>query len=160
MNKKVLVIYYSLQGHTKEVSNLIKDAIGADTFELELEKPYNLVTATTLGSRHTKKDFTPTLKKHVDNIEDYDVIFVGSPIWWYTLTPPVLTFLKEHNLENKTVVPFCTHAGNHGSFFEKFKNNCKGTNIKESKDFHSSKLKDKESLKSEVEEWVQTILKI
>jgi flavodoxin len=53
----------------------------------------------------------PALESALDDVESYDTVFVGSPNWWNTLAPPVATFLSEHDLSGKTVVPFCSHGG-------------------------------------------------
>ncbi len=55
--------------------------------------------------------FKPPIKAKVTNIKEYDIVFVGSPNWRNTIAPPVMTFLSEHDLSGKTVVPFITHAG-------------------------------------------------
>lgn len=157
MKKNILIAYYSLQGHTQEISNMIRTATGGDIFEIELKKPYNLATAYTIGLIHARNGHEPSLKKQVPNIEAYDVIFIGSPIWWYTFVSPIKSFLKENNLENKTVVPFCTHAGDYGDFFEKFKKLCQNSKIMKGKDFHNSKSKDRNALENEIEKWVREI---
>ena len=52
----------------------------------------------------------PALTSHVDNMEEYDIVFLGFPNWWYTLPMPVLTFVDEYDWSGKTVVPFVTHG--------------------------------------------------
>lgn len=157
-NKKILIVHYSLQGHTKEIASNIKELTGGDIFEIELEKPYSLATAYTVGLVHAKKGVTPTLKNHVTNIDDYDAIFIGSPIWWYTISPPILSFIEEYNLDNKTIIPFCTHAGNFGDYFEKFNNKCSTSKILKGNDFHNRGSKDKKELSIKVEEWITEVL--
>lgn len=160
MGKKILIAYYSLQGHTREISNMIQRVTGGDIFEIELKKPYSLVTSYTIGLMHTRSGYEPSLKKQVLSLEDYDVIFIGSPIWWFTFAPPIMSFLKENNLENKTVVPFCTHAGNYGDFFEKFKKLCPNSKVMKGSDFHNSKSKDQNALENEIERWVHEFIEI
>ncbi|MHC1684703.1 MAG: flavodoxin [Clostridiaceae bacterium] len=157
-NKKILIVHYSLQGHTKEIASNIKELTGGDIFEIELEKPYNLATAYTVGLVHAKKGTAPTLKNHLANINDYDAIFIGSPIWWYTISPPILSFIEEYNLENKIIIPFCTHAGNFGDYFEKFNSKCSRSKVLKGNDFHNKESKDKKELKSKVENWVLEVL--
>lgn len=153
-NKKILIVYYSLQSNTSKIANIIHEVTEGDIFEIKLEKPYNLATSATIGLMHTRNGHTPALKNHVVDIEAYDVIFVGSPIWWYTATPPIMSFLKEYNLENKTVIPFCTHGGNYGDFFTKIKNHCPNSIIIEDSDFTNIKTKNQDELKKRVERFV------
>lgn len=56
-------------------------------------------------------DYKPPIKTKIEDIEKYDIIFVGTPNWWSTIAPPVATFLTQHNLSGKTIIPFITHGG-------------------------------------------------
>lgn len=111
--KKVLVVYYSHSGNTKEVANQIKEATGADIFEVVPEKAYptEYQAVVDQAKKEIAEGHKPAIKGKVKNIEQYDVIFVGSPCWWSTMAPPVATFLSEYDLSGKTIVPFMTHEG-------------------------------------------------
>lgn len=89
---KVLVVYYSLTGHTKEIADKIKTLTGADAFRLETAEP--LPTGAKLHL--TIKDQLKTKKypalKQMPDLTGYDVVFVGAPVWWYTAATPVLSF--------------------------------------------------------------------
>lgn len=158
MNKKVLVVYYSLQGSARRVGDMISKVTNGDTFEIELVKPYTMITAGLLGSVQGRINKTVEIKNKLDNIEDYDTIFIGAPIWCYTLIPPILSFIKEYNLEGKIVVPFCTHAGNYGDYYEKFKANCSATKVVEGSDFFKVKKMNDTELKEQVEKFVKKVL--
>ncbi len=112
-NKKILVVYYSWSGNTREMATQIKNATGADIFEIIPEKTYpaDYNACVDQAKKEIHADFKPALKTKLDNIEKYDVIFVGSPNWWNTIAPPVATFLSAYNLSGKTIVPFMTHEG-------------------------------------------------
>lgn len=155
--KKVLIAYYSLQGHTRDISNMIQRRTCGDIFEMELEKPYNLFSSYTIGVMHTRSGYEPSLKKKVPNLQDYDAIFIGSPIWAYTFAPPIKTFIKENNLENKIVIPFCTHAGNYGDFFENINKLCPNSKVVKGRDFHNKKSKNQDALENEIEKWIYEI---
>ncbi|MDR1195056.1 MAG: NAD(P)H-dependent oxidoreductase [Endomicrobium sp.] len=111
--KKVLVVYYSKSGNTREIAKHIQNETNADIFEIETVTPYpeDYNTATKQAKEEINRGYKPPIKNKVSNIDEYDIIFVGSPNWWSTIAPPVSTFLSEHNLSGKTVVPFCTHGG-------------------------------------------------
>lgn len=111
--KKILVVYYSHSGNTKQVANKIHKKAGGDIFEIKTSHKYTSAYKehTEQAKKEIAEGFKPELTTKVDNIKKYDVIFIGTPIWWGTMAPPVLTFLSEYDLSGKTVVPFCTHGG-------------------------------------------------
>ncbi|MDE5615412.1 MAG: NAD(P)H-dependent oxidoreductase [Alphaproteobacteria bacterium] len=111
---KTLVAYYSRSGNTGTVAEIIKNATGADIFEI-----------TTLDANHYPAEYRPATevaKAEIENGEypaiasvpdmtQYDTVFVGTPCWWGTMAGPVHTFLTTADLSGKTVVPFNTHEG-------------------------------------------------
>jgi len=111
--KKILIVYFTRSGNTREMAQQIKDATGGDIFEVQPLNPYPpdyddvVDQAKSEISAHVK----PPLKSKVENIASYDVIFVGSPNWWDTIAPPVATFLSNYDLSGKTIIPFITHQG-------------------------------------------------
>ena len=101
-NKRKIVIYHSYSGHTKMIANIIKKKLDCDVLELE-----------------PKYEFS----------SDYDEIIIGSPVWWYSIIPVVREFLKENNLEGKTVIPFATNAGWLGRTFKEIEELCKNSSV-------------------------------
>lgn len=110
---KALILYFSHSGNTRECANQIHKKVGGDLVEIvpveTYPEDYDEVVAQ--AKRELKSDYRPALKTSVENIDSYDVIFVGSPNWWNTIAPPVMTFLSAHDLSGKTVAPFMTHEG-------------------------------------------------
>jgi flavodoxin len=111
--KKVLIIYYSRSGNTRELANQIHERVGGDIIELQTVKPYpdEYDAVTKQAKEELDSGSKPALKTKVEKIGSYDVIFVGTPIWWSTIAAPVKTFLSEYDFSGKTIVPFCTHGG-------------------------------------------------
>jgi len=112
-NWKALTVYYSHSGNTRECANQIHQMVGGDIVELIPLEPYpeDYDAVVEQAKREIKAGHRPALRTRVENIDSYDVIFVGSPNWWNTVAPPVVTFLSEHDLSGKATVPFITHAG-------------------------------------------------
>lgn len=110
--KKVLVAYYSYSGNTKEVAEKIAQATGADLFEIKTEgtypEAYQLMTEQ--AKQEIETGYRPKLITQIDSIGQYEVIFIGSPNWWGTITPQVSSFLETYDLSGKTVIPFITHG--------------------------------------------------
>ena len=111
--KQVLVTYFSRSGNTREMAEQIQKIMGGDIFEIQTVTPYPAENDSVIkqAKQELEAGFKPPIKQKVANIKEYDVVFVGSPNWWNTIAPPVMTFLSEHDLSGKTIVPFITHAG-------------------------------------------------
>lgn len=110
---RALVVYYSRSGNTRVVAEAIHAAVGGDIVELQPVTPYpEAYRATTdQARRELASDYKPPLKNRIEQIEAYDVVFVGSPNWWGTVAGPVRTFLSEYDLSGKRIAPFITHEG-------------------------------------------------
>lgn len=113
LNTKILIIYYSRSGNTREIANQIHERVGGDIVEIQTVEPYpdDYNAVTKQARQELDSGYKPPLKTKVETIRSYDVIFVGSPSWWSTIASPVRTFLSEHDLSGKTIVPFITHEG-------------------------------------------------
>ena len=107
---KALVLYYSQTGTTKAVAEEIAKLTGADIESIELENPYDGDFGATIQrcQEERAKGELPALKPLETNIADYDIIYLGYPIWFGTYAPPITSLLDELSLEGKTLVPFCT----------------------------------------------------
>ena len=114
-NKKILIVYYSWSEgkNTETLAKYIQEKTGADVFQIEAVKPYpsDYNKCIEVAKADINAGVKPAIKGSVKNIDDYDIIFVGTPNWWSTMAPPVLTFLTEYDLSGKTIVPFATHGG-------------------------------------------------
>ena len=111
--KKILVVYYSYSGNTQIVAKQIQKGTGGDIFELQTVNAYpkEYQAVVDQAKKEVNSGYKPALKAKVQDISQYDIIFVGSPCWWSTFAPPVRTFLTSYNLSGKTIVPFMTHEG-------------------------------------------------
>lgn len=113
MTKKFLTAYFSWGGNTKLIAEKIHSQVGGDIFRIEtaIDYPndYN-ETAYGVAKEQHDKGLMPELKNNGD-VSNYDVIFVGTPAWWYEMAPAVKTFLTKNVFNGKTIVPFITHGG-------------------------------------------------
>ena len=108
--QKKLVLYYSETGTTKTVAQELQKQLGADIESIEPVTPYsgNFQETIQRGQREMQSGETPELKPLKSKMADYDVIFIGYPIWFGTYANPIITLVKEQDFAGKTVVPFCT----------------------------------------------------
>ena len=126
-DKKVLIVYLSRTGNTKAIAEIIQKNVGGSLVAIELEKPYpeNYQTIVAQVAKENETDFLPPLKTKIENIEKYDVVFLGFPTWGMKLPPPLKSFLRQSDLSGKTVIPSNTNAGyGVGSSFQTVKDLC------------------------------------
>ena len=107
---KALVLYYSQGGTTKVVAEAIQQALGADIEEIVVVDPYDPDFNATIarGQQEMREGNFPAIRSLSSNLQDYDVIFLGYPVWFGTYANPIETVLKTADFSGKKVVPFCT----------------------------------------------------
>ncbi len=150
--KKVLVAYYSYSGNTRKIAQEIQRIVGADLFEIKplREYPRNYNDVVNQAKQEKQDDFKPELVDN-GNVEKYDVIYLGTPVWWYTISSPIRTFLSNNNFDGKTIIPFCTHGGGGASSsYDDMKKIAKGAEFK--KGFSSFEYSAKTA---EIEDWIR-----
>ena len=101
------------EGNTQVVAEKIRTLTGGDLFRIEPVKPYpaDYNETVELAKEELGKNARPELTDTVKDFADYDVIYLGYPIWWGVMPMPVLTFLESYDFSGKTIAPFCTHEG-------------------------------------------------
>lgn len=133
-DKKVLIVYLSRTNNTKAIAQIIQQQVGGKLVPIELQKPYpeNYKATVDQVAKENETGYLPPLKTQIEGIDKYDVIFVGFPTWGMQLPPPVKSFLHQHNLEGKTIIPFNTNAGyGVGSTFQTVKELCPKSKVLE-----------------------------
>lgn len=106
---KVLVAYFSYSGTTRDVANALSEKTGGDLFEILSQDGYSNVYRE--SNREIRGNERPPLTDTVENMEEYDIVFVGYPVWWHATPAPVNTFLESYDLTGKLIIPFCTRGG-------------------------------------------------
>ena len=116
-SKKVLVAYFSATGTTQKLANKIANVTGGDLFEIKPEKPYTNADLDWMDSKSRSsvemRDRTsrPAIASEADNMAQYDVVFVGFPIWWYREPSIIDTFIESYDFSGKLIIPFATSGG-------------------------------------------------
>ena len=112
-DSKVLVAYFTRTGNTRVIAHQIHRALRADLFEIEPAEPYPQEYEATVSQAVRERDgnYRPALKAEVADIRSYETVFLGLPIWGETAPPVIRSFLSQHDLSGKTLVPFITHGG-------------------------------------------------
>ena len=129
MNK--LVVYHSYTGHTKMIANMIKEKLNCDILELKPKIAFSSDYQSVVDKYQNNEKEKSTVEIEDINIDfdNYDEIIIGSPVWWYSVTPVIRSILKENNLEGKTIIPFATNAGWLGRTFKEIKELCENSNV-------------------------------
>lgn len=111
--KNILVAYSSRTGNTRQMAQLIHAAVGGDLVEIKTVHPYpdDYRATTNQAKQELESGYRPPLATTVGGMAAYDVVFVGSPCWWSTIAPAMITFLTGYDMSGKTLVPFMTHKG-------------------------------------------------
>lgn len=108
-NKRILVAYFSYSGTTQSVAEQLSSRIGADLFEIAPAEEYSSLYLR--SNREIRRGERPELSAEVENMEEYDIVFVGYPVWFHATPAPVNSFLESYDLTDKLIIPFCTSGG-------------------------------------------------
>ena len=125
--EKCLIAYFSREGNnyvsgrivnlpignTEVVAKMIQEMTESDVFRIDTVNSYpvDYTETTDVAQDELNDNARPELSNHVENMDSYNVIFLGYPNWWGTMPMPVFTFLEEYDFSGKTIIPFCTHEG-------------------------------------------------
>lgn len=157
-SKKILVVYFSATGNTKRIAQIIASDRNADIFEIVPESPY---TTEDLNSKNpdskvakekADKFIRPKIKNSIENFSQYDVVFLGYPIWWGEAPRIMNTFVESNDFNGKTVIPFVTSGNSEiGTSPNPLKEKTKGAAWKEGKRFSAS------SSEADVKKWIKKL---
>ena len=135
-----LVAYFSASGVTAKVAERLSEAIGADLYEIEPQVAYTKADLDWMDkkSRSTIEMNDPASRPAIsgqrDNMDTYDTVYVGFPIWWYVAPTIINTFLESYEFTGKTIIPFATSGGSGmGKTNEKLQSSCPGAKLIEGK---------------------------
>lgn len=169
-SKKILIVYLSRTKNTKAIAEIIHENTGGTLVALELANPYPEDYRATVDqvAKENETGYLPPLKTKIDNIQQYDMVFVGFPTWGMQLPPPMKSFLRQYDLSGKIVVPFNTNGGyGIGSSFDTVKDLCRGSKILDGYSMKGGVERDgvlfviegekEKQARSEVKKWLQKI---
>lgn len=153
-----IVIDGKVLGNTEYAAKLIADETEADIYRIEPKVPYttNHSYLVALAKEEQNKDLRPEIKTKISNFNDYDIIYVGYPIWWSDMPQILYTFFELYDFNGKTVIPFSTHGGSGlAGTVNKIKNKLTGANVLTNA-FTISR-NDMENAPTEIKEWLKEI---
>jgi flavodoxin len=156
--RKPLIAYFSHSGNTRVIAEMIQKKSGGEIFEIKAVKTYpegyDAVVAE--AKKELKSGFKPELRAKITEISQYELVYIGYPNWWGTFPAPVMTFLLEHDLEGKTIIPFCTHEGSKmGRSAANIRKLCPKSNVQDGIAIWGSEVKTAQSKVSELFEKIE-----
>lgn len=117
MSKKLLVAYFSASGVTAKAAKKLSEAVQADLYEIKPEVPYTRADLNWMDKNSRSsiemndKTSRPAITGRMADMKEYDIVFVGFPIWWYVAPTIINTFLESYDFSGKTIIPFATSGG-------------------------------------------------
>lgn len=157
---KKLVVYFSYTNNTRVIANMIKDKLGCDILELTPKIPFSSNYDEVVSEYQSNSvDNKEVLINDITiDLNSYDEIIIGTPVWWYTMCPVITTFLKKYDLSGKVICPFATNAGWLGRTFKDFEKLCPNSTVKNEMNIEFESYSDK--LRTDIDkinEWINKI---
>ncbi len=155
---KVLVIYYSWTGHTQDIAEQIAALTKGDTYRIQTQEEFKSSPA---FYARVKKELNnkiyPALAGNLPDVSNYDVVFVGAPVWWYTMATPLYSFLEKMDFKNKKVIPFSTQGSNPGTFLKDFTANAKNAQVGTYANFNNVGPKYDTAVHNKIVHWLNNL---
>ena len=171
-DKKILVVYFSRtgeeygigkisKGNTAIIAEMIAQNVNADLFEVKPATPYpdNYDACTELAKRELEQNVRPAFAANINNLAQYDTVFIGYPIWWGAIPRVMMNFLESNNFSGKTIIPFCTHGGSGLAGTEReIKTACPGAKVLDGLAIVGRTAQnDSVAAKKDVDAWLKTL---
>lgn len=155
---KVLIVYYSMSGNTRDIAQRIQKKTNADIYEIKTKEPIKKGAKLYMDiKKQIKSAEYPQLQTDFPDFTSYDIIFVGAPVWWYTAATPALSFLEQADFQGKKVVPFSTQGSNVGTFEEDFKAKTKNADILKYEKFNNISKKYDSAVDNKIAVWLNNL---
>lgn len=155
--KQILVAYFSRTGNTETLASEIGSRIGGNLFEIEPVDPYPEDYDETVERFRRERDENarPAIINEVENMEQYDIVFVGFPNWGDDMPHIVYTFLEQYDFSGKTIIPFCTNGGGgFGNSIAGLEETCPDSVLAEGFECSGSRIQNETD---EIEEWLNEL---
>ena len=142
---KTLLVYYSYTGNTKIIVDIIKSKINCDILELKPKVPFLIEDYDAIVNEYQSNESTKKCVEIEDikvDLSNYEKVVIGTPVWWYTITPVLREFIKNNDLSQKQVYAFATNAGWLGRTFKEIESYCnvkKELNVQFAEDYREHK---------------------
>lgn len=156
---KALVIFYSLEGNTRLIANMISKIAKIDILELKPKKQLNSKSffKYVWGGKQIVMNEKPELEDYQIDLNKYDFIFIGTPVWVSTYAPAIKTFIHANKISKKNIALFCCYAGTPGRTFNDLKKALPNNNIVNTISFKDPVNLEEKAIKDQLDKWLNRI---
>lgn len=155
-----LVVYFSYTGNTRMIANKIKEKLHCDILEIKTVIPYSEDYQSVVEDEQNSEasNHLPEIQEIDIDLNNYDEIIIGTPVWWYRPAPAIRTFLTKSNLFGKTIKPFATNAGWLGRTFKEIGTLCSSSKVDTGMNIVFESYSDKlVTQEQEIDNWLRTL---
>ena len=123
---KPIIIYFSYTNNTRNIAKKIEQKLNCDILEIKAKVPYSKDYDGVVNDEHNSESssYLPELEQINVDLNNYDTIILGTPVWWYRPVPAIRSFLSKNDLSGKTIIPFACNCGWLGTTFQEIKKIC------------------------------------
>ncbi len=155
---KVLIIYYSWTGHTQDIAEQIATLTRADIYRIQTQEEFKSSPAFYARIKNELNNkIYPALVGNLPDVNNYDVVFVGAPVWWYTMATPLYSFLGQVDFKGKKVIPFSTQGSNPGTFLEDFNATAKNAQMGNYANFNNVGPEYNKAVHNKIVHWLNNL---
>jgi flavodoxin len=156
--QKILIMYFSLTGNTIPVAEKLRELTGGDLYRIETTNSYPLErpARTEVPKRELESGIWPELKNPLPDFAQYDLILLGGPVWWYTVSNPLRSVLQQADFAGKRVAPFVTHDGGMGDYWQYFERNVNNGVVLKGIDLYRAQNETPQTLEQKLSNWLET----
>lgn len=158
--KNKLIVFFSYTGNTRKIAYKIKEKLGCDILEIKTIIPYSEDYQTVVNDEQNSEasNHLPEIQNINIDLNNYDTIILGTPVWWYRPCPAIRTFLTKYDLSNKTIIPFATNAGWVGRTFKEIETIANKSTIKNEKNIVFESYSDAlVTNEKEIDNWIDKL---
>lgn len=155
-----LIVYFSYTNNTRTIANKIKERLNCDILEIKAVIPYSEDYQSVVDDEQNSEasNHLPEIQDINIDLNKYDEIILGTPVWWYRPVPAIRTFLTQNDLSGKTIKPFATNAGWLGKTFKEIKTLCPNSKIENELNIVFESYSDKlVTSEKEISNWIDSL---
>ena len=154
---KVLVIYYSWTGHTQDIAEQIASLTNADVYRVQTAEVFKSSPSFYMRVKKELKNKQYPQLAGLPDVSNYDTVFVGGPVWWYTMATPLYSLLGQVDFKDKKVIPFSTQGSNPGTFLQDFNANAKNAKVCTYANFNNVDEKYNTAVHNKIVHWLNNL---
>ena len=159
MKYKTLIVFYSLTGGTKRIAEMVQEKTGSDLCEVKTQRTYDpdMWKAWDEAQKETASGLLPKLAGQLPDLAGYDCIILGGPVWGWTISNPLLAYIKQSDFTGKKVAAFWTFYDHDEKYDEDVRKECKEATVVAGLPIPRSTMDDDESLSNKIDDWLKSI---